>query len=172
MLRWPFTTICSFISHTILPSSWPSVYARYLTVILVFTLSGLLHQLGTYSMGISVQDSNAYVFFWITAVGLFVEGVIFKSLRNKSTGSGQSQQSASQKSRSSALWKRMIGYLWVLAWLGPAGSYFMYPTVTVAIVNPSVGVPYSVVEHFGMEKAALVAGIGAVIMKVVFKTSM
>lgn len=122
-------------------------------------------------MGISLQDSNAYIFFWITAVGLFVEGVIFKSIRSKSTGSGESQKSTSQKSRSPALWKRMIGYLWVLAWLGPAGSYFMYPIVTVAIVNPSVGVPYSIVEHFGQEKAGLVAGIGTLVMKAVFSTS-
>lgn len=114
-------------------------------------------------MGISLQDSNACIFFWITAVGLFVEGVIFKSIRSKSTGSG--------KSHSPAIWKRMIGYLWVLAWLGPAGSYFMYPIVTVAIVNPSVGVPYSIVEHFGQEKAGLVAGIGALVMKAVFSTS-
>lgn len=128
-------------------------------------------------MGISLQESNAYIFFWITAVGLFVEGVIFKSMRSKSksktTGTnGKPQQSASQKSRSSVLWKRIIGYLWVLAWLGPAGSYFMYPIITVAIVNPSVGVPYSIVERFGQEKAGLVAAIGALVMKVVFKTSM
>lgn len=148
------------------------MYARYLTVVLVFTLSGFLHQFASYSMGISLQESNAYVFFWITAVGLFVESVILKSMRGKPSGGKPQQGNTSQTSSGPPVWKKLLGYLWVLLWLGPAGSYLMFPTVTLAIVNPSVRVPYSLVEPFGLEKTGIAAGVGALVLKVFFIPSL
>ena len=120
-------------------------------------------------MGISLRESNAYIFFWITAVGLFVEGVIVKSIRGKSK---TPQGNAPQTSSSQPIWKKLIGYLWVLAWLGPAGSYLMFPTVTLAIVNPTVKVPYSLVELFGLEKIGIAAGVGALVLKIFFSPSL
>lgn len=121
-------------------------------------------------MGISLQESNACIFFWITAVGLFVEGVIVKSIRGKPK---PQQGNAPQTSSSSPpIWKKLIGYLWVLVWLGPAGSYLMFPTVTLAIVNPTVRVPYSLVELFGLEKIGIAAGVGALVLKIFFSPSL
>ena len=166
MLRWPFVTICSFIANNVLWLPQLSRYRRYVTFILVFTLSALLHQYGSYSMGISLEESNAFVFFWLTALGGIAEQIAQSSLREKPAGG------TSQQSKGSVLWKRLVGYLWVLAWLGPSGSYLIYPTVSMAIVNRSVGVPYSVVENFGFQSAGIFLGVGALVLKVVFKTNL
>jgi len=62
--------------------------------------------------------------------------------------------------------------MWVLAWLGSSGSYLIYQTVTIAIVNKSVGVPYSMVERVGLQTTGAFIGIGALILRIVFKTSL
>lgn len=126
-------------------------------------------------MGISLGESDAFTFFWITALGVFLEEAFLKSPRKPASGApqqGREHQSEEKQSMSVALLKRLVGYLWVLAWLGTSGSFLIYPIVSVAIVNRSVGVPYSAVEGFGLQETAAAIGVSGLMLKVFFKTSL
>lgn len=145
-----------------------------MTVVFVFTLSGLLHQIGSYSLGISLGVSDAFSFFGITALGVFIEEAFLKSSRKPASGAPQQgkEHKDKQQNISVALLKRLVGYLWVLAWLGTSGSFLIYPVVSVAIVNRSVGVPYSAVEGFGLQETVAAIGVSGFMLKVFFKTSL
>lgn len=141
----------------------------------MFTLSGLLHQIGSYSLGISLGVSDAFSFFGITTLGVFIEEAFLKSSRKPASGApqqGKEHKDKEQQSISVALLKRLVGYIWVLAWLGTSGSFLIYPVVSVAIVNRSVGVPYSAVEGFGLQGTVAAIGVSGFMLKVFFKTSL
>lgn len=166
LLRWPFTGVCSFAAHSVVRSPQPSRYKRYTTFMFVFMLSSLLHQFGSYSMAIPLRDSNAPVFCFFTGVGVLIEEAFQNSL------CGKLPAPTASPSTGFTILKRIVGYLWVLAWLGSSGSYLIYQTVTIAIVNKSVGVPYSMVESAGLQTTGALIAVGALVLKLLFKTSL
>jgi hypothetical protein len=106
--------------HTILSS--------LTTVISTFTLSGLYHGYGSYSLAYPTPNSlhatifdrfwRFFIFFELQALGIVLEDVGPRAIRRwRAVGKG--------KENGGGPWDRVLGYLWVAGWLFGTGSVLL-----------------------------------------------
>ena len=88
--------------------------------ILAFWISGVMHFLIDLSADIPMRDSGAIRFFTIQALGIILEEVVQKADRNVIGNFNQSVL---------LVWRRCIGYGWVLAFLSWSAPVYIYPTL-------------------------------------------
>lgn len=94
-----------------------SLLGRYTSAYLTFALSGYVHTLVDNTAGIPLAANTAWKLFVMQAVGITLEDLVessYHKLVGPSTG------------KPTALWKKAVGFVWVLAWLSwttPAWSY-------------------------------------------------
>ena len=123
--RQKFNSPATFITNTVLGLKSGTVLARYTNMLLTFMISGLVHRITDVAAGIPWRSSGAYTFFCTQALGIILEDSVQASYRyicgTKRT-SGPPQR-----------WIRMVGYVWVLAflvWSTPAWFYPLLRTIT------------------------------------------
>jgi hypothetical protein len=84
---------------------------------LVFQLSGLVHVVGDIAAGISVKNSGVMRWFSIQALGFVIEdgvAALWRALTGRRDDEGK-------------LWQKIIGFLWVLAWMTWTMPVWTYP---------------------------------------------
>ncbi|KAK2763127.1 hypothetical protein FQN54_009763 [Arachnomyces sp. PD_36] len=116
MIRWPLTSMATFITDDVLWLPKHTRLHRYTHLTLVFTVSGLLHSV---PMGYSNHPGDQLgvtLFFTCFSVGIIIEDAV-QELWRRSMGDTQKTEA----------WKRVIGYAWVLSWFVVTGPYFTYP---------------------------------------------
>ncbi|KAJ5642057.1 hypothetical protein N7490_006057 [Penicillium lividum] len=139
-LRQPLTAISSLITRDILHLPRPSILERYTNVFLVFLVSGLLHVTTDKVTGIPVQYSGAMPFFMSFTLGYMIEdGVqaLYKRIK------GPQEDTVSY-------WKRAIGYLWVVVWLGISSTWYLHPAMESVLPHEMVLIPFSIVDRIGI----------------------
>lgn len=67
-----------------------------------------------------------------------------------------------QKSEVVPMWKKVIGFVWVAAFICAVTPLYAYPNVQ----EPKPAVPYSVAEKTGVSAAATAAVVGMLISKI------
>lgn len=160
MLRLPFTGVSNFISRDVLGLPKPSIIERYFNVFLVFLFSGILHVATDMPRGISAQESGSMTFFLSFALAYMIEdGVqaLWKRLFGPQPAAG-----------SPPLWQRIIGYCWVVGWLGVLSTPFFGATWGRPECQMEL-VPFGFVKNFGLPVVSGAILFGAVVLKVVFK---
>lgn len=160
MLRLPLTGVSNFISRDVLGLPKPSIIERYFNVFLVFLFSGILHVATDMVAGISAQQSGSMTFFLSFTLAYMIEDGV-QALWKRLYGPQPAGVSP-------PLWQRILGYCWVVGWLG----VFSLPFFGAAWGRPECQlefVPFSFVETFGFPVVSGALLFGAVVLKVVFK---
>ena len=85
-----------------------SLVGRYTAAYLTFALSGFIHTMVDNTAGIPLAANTAWKLFLMQAVGITVEDLV-ENTYHKIVGPSTS--------KSTALWKKAIGFVWVLGWL-------------------------------------------------------
>ncbi|KAB5571998.1 membrane bound O-acyl transferase family-domain-containing protein [Coniochaeta sp. 2T2.1] len=117
-LRHNFATPAGFLAHSVLRLPSRGLVQRYIKLFLVFLFSGLVHLVIEVKaeVGIRLRDSGALRFFLMQAVGIVIEDAVQAGWRRVSGGGG----------RSGAVWKKVVGAVWVvvfLAWSTPCWGF-------------------------------------------------
>ncbi|KAL3459749.1 membrane bound O-acyl transferase family-domain-containing protein [Aspergillus heterothallicus] len=135
LLRQPFQGITKFICRDILRLPFPSGLTRYLNVVLVFSLSALMHACIDAKGGIGFELTGAWACFLLQPIGIILEdtGVIlytkiFGELRGPTP-----------------LWARMVGYIWVWTFLTLVAPLYNFPLMRYQDPTRN-GAPFSVVK--------------------------
>ncbi|KAH8586208.1 membrane bound O-acyl transferase family-domain-containing protein [Bisporella sp. PMI_857] len=116
MLRETFLSPACLITHSILRLTKGGFFARYTKMFFVFLMSGIFHILVDRTLGIPFRESGSVSFFCLQALGILLEDIvqaIYQRLGNRNK-------------RTSQQWTRVVGYLWVIAfliWTTPAWVY-------------------------------------------------
>ena len=122
MLRQPFSSIGNFLVEDILRLKTHRLLVRYSKILATFFASGLLHLVVDLALGMSLSESGSVRFFCTQALGIAIEDGMQAIYRASCGGKGR-------VSAQTQGWARLIGYVWVgafLAWSTPA---WVYPVI-------------------------------------------
>ncbi|KAK3311973.1 membrane bound O-acyl transferase family-domain-containing protein [Apodospora peruviana] len=113
-LRRPLTSISNFFIYRVFrlpPSPRSLIAARYLKLFISFGISGAIHQSADLVLGISRNESQAFVYFVTTAAAITFEDGVQYIFSPKVIGQA---------------WRKYVGYIWVcgyMYWMTPACAY-------------------------------------------------
>ncbi|KAK7187800.1 hypothetical protein DPSP01_010847 [Paraphaeosphaeria sporulosa] len=116
-LRNPLSSTANFFAYDVLRLPKGSLFGRYTSAYLTFALSGFVHTLMDNTAGIPLARNTAWKLFVTQAIGITIEDFV-ESTYHRVAGPSNS--------KSTALWKKAIGFVWVLAWMSwttPSWSY-------------------------------------------------
>ncbi|KAL4812493.1 membrane bound O-acyl transferase family-domain-containing protein [Aspergillus spinulosporus] len=160
ILRVNFTAVSNFVTCKVLSLPKPSILERYTNVFLVFFLSGVLHVTIDVVMNVPIRDSGAMTFFLSFTVGYMIEDGV-QAVWNQFEGSQKAREEPQ-------LWKKAIGYIWVVAFLAITSAGYFKPTQTRP-ESQMAFVPWSVAEIIGLEVVVGMIALGGVVLKLVFE---
>ncbi|KAE8330374.1 membrane bound O-acyl transferase family-domain-containing protein [Aspergillus sergii] len=155
LLRWPLTSCSRFITRTVLRLPSPSWIERYLNILCAFFLSGLIHIFATSTVGMPKDEAGSIKFFSLFTVAIIIEDTV-QAMYRRFTTNGSSQ--------SKALWKRAVGYLWVLCCFSVNTPGFTYDLIHSYANTPSL-LPFSFTKHLGEKVVIVLLLAGAATLK-------
>ncbi|KAJ6016383.1 hypothetical protein N7540_010974, partial [Penicillium herquei] len=159
-LRINFTAVSSFITRDLLGLPTPSLLERYTNVFFVFFLSGILHSVTDVVLNIPVGESGAMVFFLSFTIGYMIEDSIQAAWKTLQSSGGTSKEPE--------LWKKTIGYFWVVTFLTVTSAVYFKPVQNRPERQVSM-VPWSVANVIGSDLLSGIVLVGGVLLKCVFK---
>lgn len=121
MFRQTFSGPARFIAEDFLRIPRRTKRARYAKMILTFSISGVFHKLVDMAGGMTVQESGSLQFFCTQALGIIIEdmaqAIYFSRLQTKKV------------IRSSPLWARLLGYVWLGTFLVWSSPVVIFPAI-------------------------------------------
>ncbi|KAJ5179843.1 hypothetical protein N7492_003053 [Penicillium capsulatum] len=154
--REPFSTFGCFLARNVLRLPRPSRLERYTNLFFVFFASGVMHLVIDHYAG--VQESGAMPFFCAFAPGIMIEDAI-QELWRRTRGYPESEISSP--------WRKAVGFLWVILWLGATSSWYVDPLLQTA--KPPPVVPFGLRSQIPLPVLGSVLLAGGVGLKLVFE---
>ncbi|PGH36768.1 hypothetical protein GX50_00428 [[Emmonsia] crescens] len=165
LLRWPFTSISNHLTRRILHLPRHSLLERYLNVLIVFSLSGLMHVSFLAATGISTLDCwrGSMLYFTSFTLGFMIEDAAQALWRRLGVEGSQ------PTGKGMMVFKRVVGMLWVMTFLCMTSPIFGYPLGRVPAERREV-IPtgYSVAKVVGLGPVLGTVGVGALFLKFFF----
>ncbi|KAF9886720.1 hypothetical protein FE257_011097 [Aspergillus nanangensis] len=161
-LRWPLTSLSKFVTQGILNLKHPSLLERYANVMVVFLTSGFLHLTTDYMQGVSPSQSGAIRFFSGFTLAFMIEDGVQEIWRK--LGSPSNQKSASSRAivnQVLPLWQRVVGFLWVMAWLSLTSPEYLLAYQDLPKATRWY-VPIGMVNCIGIGPASIITMISGV----------
>lgn len=118
LFRFGFSETGRFVSHLIVPDT-PKQHSSYklarrlLQVLVAFSMSGLMHAMGSYTAIADTKPFNTFLFFFLQGIGVLVQGLFFCPA-----------QQQPQPRRAAALTTRALNFTLVFLWF-----YFTAPLI-------------------------------------------
>ncbi|GKZ37640.1 hypothetical protein AbraIFM66950_009289, partial [Aspergillus brasiliensis] len=149
---------------------------RYTNVFVVFFLSGALHVIADVVGRVPVRESGSMVFYLSFTLGYMIEDGV-QAVWKRLQGPGKAPSSSSSSSSSSSdggggdepeVWKKILGYIWVVAFLTVTSVGYFEP-VRERLERQMALVPWSVAEVVGLDVLGGVVVVGGVVLMMVFK---
>jgi hypothetical protein len=159
-MRWPLTSISNFLTRDVLRLPRPSILERYTNIYFVFLGSGIFHHVHATFIRPPTEESNSILFFSSFALGIMIEDGVQEAWRRLSG------QPAKTKVSSPPLWQKIVGFIWVAAWLMITSPWYLYPDARLPVDSKWI-VPISVVEKVGMNTAVAILAVGGLFSKFV-----
>ncbi|TVY85301.1 Acetyltransferase pyr8 [Lachnellula suecica] len=146
-LRSLLTGPASKITYGILKLPRESLLARFVGVVITFALSGVMHSCAGIAAGMSPKQLNVLHFFLTQALGVIIEDLVrLVSLKAKG------EEGIEKKDVPPTIANRIIGYLWVAAFMTWSGPVWLYPQASKPMppgTNSSF-LPYSIINAWKM----------------------
>jgi hypothetical protein len=132
---------------------------RYVNVFIVFFLSGLIHVVIDSLRDVSLKELGTMAFFLSFVVGYMIEdGVI--ALWKRTRGS--------RNDSLPAWWQRVLGFCWVITWLGVTSPWFFRSAMTKPEEQMGL-VPFSVAGLIDLPVLQSIVIGGGIVLKFVFE---
>ena len=157
-MRLPFTATSNAITRHALRLPRSSMLGRYLTITIVFFLSGLMHFLG--AQAANIPFSGAMHFFGLSGLGLLIEITV------------QGLWDYFALPRPQGIWCKAIGFIWVglcfslvAPWYSPEWEYlFSVGAESAWFLGAFTG-------NVGLPVAGVVVALSGIIVHKIFETS-
>lgn len=167
-LRQPFTAVSNFISRKLLHLPRLSILERYTNNFLVALLSALLHTLVDTVQGTPLDYSGSLAFFLSMILGMMIEDGV-RALWNRVQPPSDTKQSSGEASLPA--WRRAVGLVWVMGWLGVTSTFYFHP-ISQLPAGETTLVPLSLVEIIGFETVGVVVAISGPVIGFAFAVEM
>lgn len=163
-MRQPFTSISNFIARDVLHLTRSSMLERYTNIFIVFLISAMFHVMVDILQSVPMERSGSMPFYLSFVFGMMLEdGVqnIWKRVQ-----APENWQEVKQSSGIVPLWKRAVGMVWVMLWLGITSTWYFTPMIQSTNDDLRV-IPFSVARYIGLQPLigiVLGSGIGIALM--------
>lgn len=164
ILRQPFTSVSRFITRDLLSLPRPSLLERYTNIFVVFLLSGILHLLINIGQCIPLHYSTAMQYFLSFVLGIMLEDGVQALYSNIRPSAAASEK----RDTASPLWRKAVGFVWVIVWMGVTSTNYFHP-MQEAAGDGFVMVPFNLAEYVGFQTMMWIAGVGGIILGFVFE---
>ena len=169
-MRRPFTSISSFVAQDILHLTRSSTLERYTNLSIVFLTSAIFHVIVDILQSIPTERSGSMPFYLAFILGIMLEdGVqhLWKRLQTSDNGQDQAKQSSDM----APLWKRIVGMVWVMVWLGVTSTWYFSPMIQSTNEDMRM-IPFSVAKHIGFQPLISITVGSGVGIAVVFEVEL
>ena len=144
--RQKLLTLADFVAIEILHLARGTRSAQYTCFILIFVLSGVLHTVVDFAGGVPWHHSGALQFFCTQLLGIIIEEVM-QSIYRRGFRSNREEQVL-------GLWTRIVGYVWVCAFLVWSGPVWLYPMlITIRGGDEDSILPFCILKSVGQRNA-------------------
>lgn len=158
-MRLPFTATSNAITRHILRLPRSSVLGRYLTIAIVFFLSGLMHFLGALSA--NIPYTGAMHFFGLSGLGLLIE-ITVQGLWNRFS-----------LPRPNGKWCKAVGFVWVGLWFSVIAPWYSPEwEYLFSVGSESAWFLGAFTGAVGVPVAGSVVVLSGLVVNKVFKTSL
>ncbi|KAJ6087134.1 hypothetical protein N7467_006048 [Penicillium canescens] len=162
-MRRPFTSISNFVSRDVLKLTRSSLLERYTNISIVFLVSAIFHVIVDILQSIPTEKSGSIPFYLAFVLGIMLEdGVqeLWKHLQPRNEPEMEAKRSTKEVV---PLWKRSIGLVWVMLWLGVTSTWYFTPMIQATTEDMRM-VPVSAARYIGLcPLTGIVAISGAII---------
>lgn len=169
-MRQPFTSISNFIARDVLNLTRSSILERYSNIFIVFLISAVFHVIVDIVQSIPMQSSGSMPFYLAFVLGIMIEdGVqdIWKRVQAPNNG----QEKSKQSSDIVPLWKRAVGMVWVMLWLGVTSTWYFTPMIQSTNDDTRM-IPFSVAKYIGFQPLIGIVVSGGVGIAEIFETEL
>jgi hypothetical protein len=162
-MRQPFTAISKSVTRGFLDLPRHSLWERYSNLFIVFLISAMFHVVVDVLQSISVQHSGSMVFYLAFVLGIMLEDGVQGIWKWAAPMSDSRQVGKARSPVIVSLWKRAVGYIWVMLWLGVTSTWYFTPMIQSTKHDLQM-VPFSVAKCVGLDTViGIVLGGGAAI---------
>jgi hypothetical protein len=141
-MRRPFTALGNFLARDILNLTRSSLLERYTNIFIVFLVSAIFHVIVDILQSVPMEKSGSIPFYLTFVLGIMIEDGVQEIWKCKK----QPKLSTDIVSP----WKRAIGLLWIMLWLGVTSTWYFTPMIQSTTEDLRM-VPFSVAKHVGLE---------------------
>jgi hypothetical protein len=160
LLRNDLYDPATFLAHDVLGLPTTGLAQRYFKIFVAFGISGALHAMAETTRGISLKDQGAVRFFCTQTLGIMIEDG-FQELWRRLFGNAESDERVNgsksgpegSKYARPALWKRVVGFLWLWAFMAWTTPSWIYPKMAQKMLVLERAFPWSLAEKvLGVER--------------------
>ena len=126
-LRQALNSPARFATYSLLGLRRGGLAGRYLSVALVFFLSGALHIFGDMTAGLRWYDSGVVQYFCAQALGLIIEDSAQAVYHFVIVGGINSRSEKREVMGPPSLWQRVLGSVWVISFMAWSVPVYIYP---------------------------------------------
>ncbi|KAF9252962.1 hypothetical protein DTO006G1_2193 [Penicillium roqueforti] len=163
-MRQPFTSISNFIARDFLHLTRSSMLERYTNIFIVFLISAMFHVMVDILQSVPMERSGSMPFYLSFVFGIMLEDGVQNIWQR--VQAPENWQEVKQSSGIVPLWKRAVGMVWVMLWLGITSTWYFTPMIQSTNDDLRV-IPFSVARYIGLQPLigiVLGSGIGIALM--------
>ncbi|KAJ5124398.1 uncharacterized protein N7515_008223 [Penicillium bovifimosum] len=162
-MRQPFTSISDFVARRVLCLQRHSKAERYTNLFIVFLISAVLHVVVDVLQSVPAERSGSMVFYLAFVPGIMFEDAVQGIWKQIAAVPKSRQVGEASLPAIVPPWKRAVGYIWVMLWLGVTSTWYFTPMIQSTQPDMQM-VPFSVTKCIGLDTVVkIVVGGGAVI---------
>jgi hypothetical protein len=162
-MRQPFSSLGNFITRDVLGLARSSILERYTNLFAVFLISSFYHVVVDLLQSVPPQYSGSLPFYMSFIVGIMLEDGVQELWGRLVAHDGAS----TSKESTPATWQRIVGLLWVVAWLAITSTWYFTPMIQ--LTGPDVTmVPFNFSARIGLPTSGTVLVLSGAVLSWVF----
>ncbi|KAJ5766585.1 uncharacterized protein N7511_004201 [Penicillium nucicola] len=144
-MRRPFTSISNYVSRDVLHLSRSSLLERYTNISIVFIVSAAFHIIVDILQSIPMGRSGSIPFYLAFILGIMLEDGVQELWKHM-----QARSEPPSAKEDVPLWKRLVGLVWVMLWLGVTSTWYFTPMIQSTTKDIRM-VPASAASYIGLD---------------------
>jgi hypothetical protein len=141
---------------------------RYANISVVFLVSAIFHIIVDILQSIPMENSGSIPFYLAFVLGIMLEDGVQEFWKHLQPWNEPESKAKSSTKDAVPLWKRSIGLVWVMLWLGVTSTWYFTPMIQSTTEDMRM-VPVSAARYIGLGPLTGIVVISGAIIAFAFE---
>jgi hypothetical protein len=141
---------------------------RYTNIFIVFLISAAFHIIVDILQSVPMDKSGSMPFYLTFVLGIIMEDGVQELWKHMQSRNKAEDQAKSSTDEAVSIWKRSIGLLWVMLWIGVTSTWYFTPMIQSTTEDMRM-VPVSAAKYIGLNSMVGIVGISGAIIAYTFE---